>query len=439
MTYCLPAILTQCKRSEEMKKFLSVAVALGMVAGVAATASALELKTKGLYKVDGYWIDGASSSGVAISPDATDSDWFQHTFKVNADLIVNDKITIKSDIRFIDSNTMWQDKGGTNNGGYFDVNKLWMVYKSPVGKFEIGRRPAGAWGLPFVSSGTNADRLFWHLPTGDGPMKAYVFTQKFNENDYAGGVDSDSPFISGFNGGDKDYYELGVGHKAKGMTIYGGLGTLQQDSVDYSMYRLKFYGVIAAGPGNLVFETDYKTGDASANVDINSYAAMLGYMGSAGNISYMAGVATITGDNDSDASENSAYDPKNGTGADFEPLYILTGNRTNVLNGDRGADPVGSAVRQSGVVAAVATADYKASEDLTLHGGFGWGMADDAPAGWDDDYGIELDFGVAYKLYQNLTYDLHLGYWMVGDFGDMGGANEAEDVMLLSNHLTMKF
>ena len=38
------------ERSEEMKKFLSTAVALGLVAGLAASASALELKVKGNYE-----------------------------------------------------------------------------------------------------------------------------------------------------------------------------------------------------------------------------------------------------------------------------------------------------------------------------------------------------------------------------------------------------
>ena len=89
--------------------------------------------------------------------------------------------------------------------------------------------------------------------------------------------------------------------------------------------------------------------------------------------------------------------------------------------------------------AVVATVDYTVSEDLTLHSGLGWGMADDAPEGWDDGYGFEADLGLAYKLYQNLTYELHFGYWFVGDFADVGGTVETEDVMLLSNHLTMKF
>ena len=127
-------------------------------------------------------------------------------------------------------------------------------------------------------------------------------------------------------------------------------------------------------------------------------------------------------------------------GADFQPLYILTVQATNVLNGDRGANAVGTAVRTAGAHAIVALADYKVSEDLTLHGGLGWGQADEAAAGQDDAYGWEADLGMAYKLYQNLTYAIHLGYWAVGDFAKMGAANlETEDVVLLSHHLSMKF
>jgi len=101
--------------------------------------------------------------------------------------------------------------------------------------------------------------------------------------------------------------------------------------------------------------------------------------------------------------------------------------------------PVGTAVRTAGVHAIVALADYAASEDLTLHGGIGWGKADETTAGVDDDYGWEVDLGMAYKLYTNLTYELHFGWWAVGDFAELGGLMETEDVFLLSHHLSMKF
>jgi len=429
-----------------MKKFLSAAVDFGLVAEAAATASTWEFAMDGKYQVDGYWIDAASSTGVdpidkymGVDLPDEDADWYQHTFRLNPTLTVNDKVRVNMDIRLIDSNTVWG--GGrdldTDNGGNVDVNKVWLVYDSPIGKWEIGRRPGGAWGLDFVSSSTNADRIFWHAPTS-GPFKAYAFLQKSSEIDYDMAGDSDGPLVSGFNGQDSDYYEVGGGYKTDEMTGYLGLGTSQQDAIDNNMWRVKGWGQMSVAGMGFMGEFDYKFGD-KGDFDYDSWALMLGMTMKLANIDMMFGYAGITGDNNPTDDEINAYDAIHGTGDDFEPLYILTGNRTNVLNGDRGADPVGTAVRTAGVHALVATADFAVSEDLTLHGGLGWGMAQDEPSGWDDAYGWEADLGMAYKLYQNLTYELHFGYWFVGDFAEMGGAAETDDVMLLSHHLTMKF
>lgn len=432
------------KRSEEMKKFLSAAVAFGMIAGVAATASALELKVKGSYEADGYWIDGASTNGIDPWENSNDADWYQHRFRMQPDLIVNDKVMVKSDIRLISSNTVWgaQDDLNTDNGNNMNIDKLWLVYDSPIGKWEVGRRPGGSWGLDFVSSSSNADRIMWWAPTS-GPFQAYAFLQKSVEYDKEMGLDSDGPLVSGFNGYDSDYYETAVGYKTDTVTAWMGIGTAQEQAVngiegfDKDMWRVKGYGTFGLGAVTLASEFDYKFGSLGDN-DYNSYAVLVAALGNVGNISWLAGAATISGDNDTD-NDMEAYDPDHGTGDDFEPLYILTGNRTNVLNGDAGNNFVGNLVRTSGVIALVATADYKVSEDLSLHGGFGGGWADAEPTGFDDAYGWEVDAGLSYQLYQNLTYDLHFGYWFVGDFADAGGALNTDDVMLLSHHLTMKF
>jgi hypothetical protein len=423
-----------------MKKFLSAAVAFGMVAGVAATASALELKVRGSYDGAGYWIDGATDNGVNPWEGSNDGDWYQHRFRIEPDLIINDKVMVKSDIRLISSNTVWgsQDDLDTADGENMNIDKLWLVYNSPVGKWEVGRRPGGSWGLDFVSSSSNADRIMWWAPTS-GPFQAYAFLQKSKENDKLDGVDSDGPLVSGFNGADSDYYETAVGYKTDTVTAWMGIATSQNDAADLEMWRVKGYGTFGLGAVTLASEFDYKFGQQNTAVDYDSYALLVAAMGNVGNVSWMAGAATISGDSDATDDENNAYDADHGTGDDFEPLYILTGNRTNVLNGDAGNNIVGNTVRQAGVIALVATADYKVSEDLSLHGGLGWGMADEEPAGFDDAYGWEADLGLSYKLYQNLTYDLHFGYWFVGDFADLGGTVETDDVMLLSHHLTMKF
>lgn len=445
-----------------MKKFLSTAVALGAIAGLAATASALELKVDGSYQVDGYYIssgNGAAGGG-GVYPwdipgieDNNADDWYWHEFRINPTLIVNDKIQMKGDIRLIDSDTVWgvQDDLQRYDGGNLRLDKFWLIYDSPIGKWEVGRRPAGAWMGDFVNSGTAADRIMWWFPVMDN-FKSYAFIQKSEEADgYSYWADD----------ADNDYYEVAGGYEAEGVKAWLGLAwtrdqsqTLNVDAMgnefvtdfdDVDMWRVKGYADYKINDTFAVDgEFDYKWGDrADGAVDISAWAAILGVNGNFGDLSARMFYAYISGEDD-DPTEATAYDISKGTGADFEPLYIMTGYEANVLNGDLGPTFLGTSVRTSGAHIVAAVADFKASEDLTLHGGIGWGQAADTdwlnPLGVDEDYGWEIDLGLAYKLYDNLTYELHFGWWMVGDFAELGVLNlETEDVWLLSHHLSMKF
>jgi len=336
------------------------------------------------------------------------------------------------------------DTGDLSDGRGIRMRKAWLVYESPIGKLEVGRRPAGAWMGGFVNSSGAADRIMLWAPAMDN-FKAYAFLQKSMETDGYNAFADDN---------DSDYYEVAAGYQPEGMKAWLGFAYAPNKTNDYpggsetDFYRVKGYGEFALGGGfALATEFDYKFGDTSYNVpgmadsDISGLAFILSGMGNFGDLSASLHYAYISGQDDSN--DITAYDTKMGTGKDFEPLYILTGSTANILNGDRGANPVGTAVRTSGAHAIVALADFKASPDLTLHGGLGWGMAADTD--WmmnnnqDDNYGWEFDLGMAYKLYDNLTYELHFGYWAVGDFAELGGAMDTQDVYLLSHHLTMKF
>ena len=445
-----------------MKKFLSTAVALGMVAGLAATASALELKVKGKYVADGYYFNSGNGAagdnglfpwdmentfrGTPIDGmEPMNDDWYEHTFRIDPTLIINDKVQVKGDIRLIDSNSVWgsQEDLQRYDGGGVRVNKIWLIYDSPIGRWEVGRRPGGAWMNDFVSSGTAADRIMWHMPAADA-FKGYVFLQKTEELD---------GYFTDLDDNDNDYYEIAGGYDTDAVTAWVGLGWKADKTNDFgtlgsetNMYRIKFYGDFDINENwTILTEIDWKWGEIDyalagvQDMDIKSSAAMLGVNMNMGDISGTAAWAYISGDNEND-DENTAYDANHGMGDDFEPLYILTGSAANVLNGDRGANLVGSGVRQAGAHLLYALVDFKTTEDLTLHGGLGWAQADEAADGVDDAYGWELDLGLAYKLYENLTYELHFGWWLVGDFAELGYSDiETNDILMLSHHLSMKF
>jgi hypothetical protein len=442
-----------------MKKVLSTVAALGLVAGIATSAAALELKVKGDYLVEGYSISKAmgvlGGNGLALAHTAQDGRtlqfgtdaYYQHKFTINADLKVNDSITMKTRIRLVDYASIWgkQDDTQVGNGNNFAVKRLWMVYKSPIGQWEIGRRPAGSWESTFVNNGTRADRIMWKSGKvlGDD-FNMYAFLQKTEEVD---------GYVASSNL-DNDYYEVYGAYTGYGKTSIG-IGYKQDNTDDFDggftveTARVKGYGKYPfADAFSLEVEFDYIFGDKDFNnalntsMDIEGFAFMTAFDANFGAASANLMYFYISGDdNGSTDGESSAYSTSNGTGNDFEPLYILTGTQTSILNNDIGSDnEFGVAARTAGAHAVVASGDYQASEKLAFHGAIGWAQAADEKAGWENDYGYEFDAGASYKLLDNLTYNLHFGYLATGDF--FKGANEAREtnsVTLWYNNLSMTF
>jgi hypothetical protein len=446
-----------------MKKVLSTIAALGLVAGLATSAAALELKVKGDYTVDGFYLsdgNGAAATpghidggqGLALAGDDTESDsWLQHMFNIEAEMVVNDKISMKSRIRLIDWGTVWgsQDdtdiQNGDNNNKNMSIERLWMVYKSPLGTWEIGRRSAGAWGLSFVDKANAGDRIFWGSDKLMGEnVSAYVFYQKLTEYDAYTAEDNDQ---------DSDYYELGATLKdgwGKATLAYGGTFDTthhipgSSDGYQNTTHRVKGVGQFKIG-ANMGFDTefDYKFGkkefhDDSADVDTKQLAFIADLSGTMDALTGHAMYFHISGDdNGTSDGDSESY---GGTGSDFEPLYILTGVFGNILNQDQGASTYGSRARTAGADAFALTADFAATQDLTLHAGFGYAQADKEMDGYDNDYGFEYNAGAAYKLQDNLIYAVHLGYLATGDFFQLGdSAVDTNDIFLASHHLTMSF
>ncbi len=439
-----------------MKKVLSTVAALGLVAGIATSAAALELKVKGEYILDGWAIsDGLgiqggngvqTQEGPGIEEGTTDA-WFEHKFQTDAKLIINDKITIKSRIRFIDWG-VWGSQDDTNisNGANLSIRRLWMVYKSPIGNWEIGRRPAGAWQNTFVNSSGRADRIMWKSGKmlGDD-FSMYAFYQKSKEGDaYVNDNDLDS-----------DYYEVygdfkGYGTSALAVGYWDDASKDTPGGSSTDKWRIKGYGDYQfTDMLGLEVEFDYISGDQDINdglgtsKDITGLAFMADLQANFGATQANAMYFYLSGDDDPTDNDLDAYSSSKGSGNDFEPLYVLTGSKTSILNNDLGgATTLGGAARTAGVHAIVLAADFQATEKLSLHGAFGWAEAADEMAGYDSDYGYEFDAGASYKLLDNLTYNLHFGWLATGDF--FKGANpapgvDANDVTVWYNNLSMRF
>ena len=423
-----------------MKKILSAVAALGLVAGVASVASAADLSVTGKYVVEGVYTENAGATGFSVSQDAESDAYWMHTFQMLPTMKVNDNITMKSDIR-LRKEARFGTSEDAGNGDAVDFNKIYMDYTSPVGKIRVGRTPAGAWSTPFLNSATAASRIMW-WPKMSGPVSVLLFTQKSSE------ADSQEP--ANLADHDTDLYHVGVTYKADAGQVdvgyfYNRVGALSTTGGDAAVdttitaaanYKFGNYSVVGelAMVGGEGADSDYATtGDV---VDKDAMGLFLMGSGQFDALTVSAALVYASGDVDATDNENGALMGANGLGKDFQPLYVFTGDTMGILNGDEKAG-VGTtaAAAKYGVKCYAVLADYKVSDRLTLHGALAMGTADDVAAGSDDDYGMEYDLGVAYKLLDNLTYSAQAGYVTVGDFF---GA-DAEDITLLTHSLTMKF
>jgi hypothetical protein len=230
-----------------MKKVLATVAALGLVLGVTANALALDQPGRAtqvertdqprvpeptapgvaLWSVAGQWVlagaylqDGLGLPGGADAYDVSDGNdaFYIYSFKILPVLQVNDKISMKGEIRFDDRRVFGTTTSDASERDA-DFKHVYMEWVSPWGKTRFGRTPAGAWAGNFMNSSGQGDRLMWwpnFMPENWGSL---LFTQKIVEAD-AGGSDLSIPSINDQSDGDVDGYYVDLSYKASfGRTI----------------------------------------------------------------------------------------------------------------------------------------------------------------------------------------------------------------------------
>ena len=457
-----------------MKKVLSTVAALGLVAGLASTAAAVEFKMSGKYLVEGAYLSDSTGNGIKTTEAAAENNasnaYWLHTFEVRPTMQVNDKISMSSVIRLADD-TFWGSQADTaagtsnvNNAGDVYVHQLYMDYASPIGNMRFGRVPAGAYGTAFMDFNQRADRVMW-WPSfmASGPVTTLFYMQKSTDNNNAnnGPTAPATAFgtVTTNNASDADstkyvgrvYYkdanlDAGMEYGFANNQTVATTNNVKQNVTLYGKYNLNNFFANA----ELVHYFGDKEYDAvgTAEQNYDSWAGML--QGGVKIDALTASLAYVYAEGQDITKQNNTIQnalDTTGTGDMFEPLYILTGRHTGILNNDifNGSTASASA---AGVHAIVAAADYAVSNQLTLHGAIGWAKADEnvykngavLTASNDDEYGWEYNVGAAYKLLDNLTYEAHFGYLDTGDYFNGNSATDiTNNVYLMTHSLTMTF
>jgi hypothetical protein len=414
-----------------MKKILSAVAALGLVAGVASTASALEFNVSGHYFLEGVYLSSGDGSGLVLNDDTIGNDAFwRHEFKIKPTMKVNDKITVKSTI-YLAENAWGTDDTDTDDGNNINVHQIYMEYMSPVGKVRMGRTSAGLWQGDFLSSDSHANRLMYFpnmLPENWG---ACLFLQKSAEND---GEDTDVD-------ADHDLYEASAWYKTKDMVVALGYDYFRNAAAATQLstkHRVKGYYNQNFSKMYAEVEFQYETGEVDNDVAPDTDRETLGLMADVGmNMDKLdVGMMFIYGSGDDDGTDNDVEN-LGALGEQFQPYNILTGATTGMMSQD--FNGTNGSMTTAGIVSLGVHANFAVSDKLSLNSALAYAQAESERAtALDDEYGWEIDLGMSYALLDNLTYQMDFGYLMTGDFFETATA-DAEDVYVLTHRLTMEF
>jgi len=454
-----------------MKKVLSAALALGMVAGVASTASAAfdNFRVKGYYDLEGLSLSNTTEdSGVNLGTKGTDvskstASWYQQNFRIYPVIEVNDKIKMAAEVRLMDDDVWGTDTNNapddnTGDTRDVDINKLYMEWTTGIGVLRMGRVPFGAYGPDFINASTRADAFVYFSNLLPKPWSAILVAGKAAENDAS---DQD------VEDGDTDYYDARIYYKTDMIDAGTRVGLMQDRTTSHlkaDQYRWDGYGNIKFMQNYFVeFEwektfgdMDYDKANGSQDIDYDALAAMVKVGGNFGALDASLTYWYVSGDDDQTDKDNEAFGSSR---KDFTPLMIMTGADTSLLNNDESGGYYGtmSIGDQHGANGLVLSFGYKVNDKLSLSSALGtaWAAEDQYKntAGnkikRDDDYGFEIDLGMEYKLLDNLTYRANFGYWDAGDFfvdgyklngsTQAGSKTEEDNVIMLTHGLNMTF
>ncbi len=427
-----------------MKRYISIALALCLVAALSVPVMALEIETKGGYRVRGFSYKNPSFDDQNKYTDAK----YDHRLRMDHVLTVADNL--KLSVRWTAFDNTW---GTENLGAYstvgdyntFFVNRAFMTYISPIGKFDVGRMLGGAWALPFGDYAGDFNRIKYTLPIGD-KVALLGIIQKGAERDF-GAARSDA---------DSDVYYLVGNYKAEKFST--GLLTAHVRNNNNEAGEQAYYAAVPYfdgkfGPIGFMLEFAYEFGRyndertaavAGNDMEIGAFTFGAELNGHHGAFGWETGYGHVQGQ---DARRLAGRDRKftfanfayGGLGQDWDKFVYLTDTSgTAILNNycsnDAGTVTDATMPAYGGVHIWWLGISYAPKENLKLSvlGGAARAAEYDfnprTGRPWQGaDYGQELDFKASWDITPNLNYAFNFGWLFAGDaMADVKGVNKID-------------
>jgi hypothetical protein len=367
--------------------------------------------------------------------------------------------------------------GTTAENENIAIDYLYVEYASPIGVFRVGYQGDGTWGTPFGDYDQPFGKIMYILPIG--PVIAGAYISKFKDQSYSG--KNTAVFA---NDADVDMYAAFAMFNFKG----GSAGLL------WKMYRnaapkitaLQFtqtehfllpYAKVQLGPVKVQAEVIYGFGDymkdpnpatGLQNSKLDDLTGWVDATVDLGMVYFGASVVYVAGD------DPTSIDKKEGGvitgGADYNPALILfnydryywggplTGLSANVTNPNINDNPY-LANNNAGITNAwlvTGRVGVRPIAPLDIMASVTWATVDKKfvpPSGApgaivaggvtrinnDGNYGTEVDLTATYKITNNLSYMLGVGYLFTGEYFKGTTTNPLINDYLVINKLTLTF
>jgi hypothetical protein len=354
----------------------------------------------------------------------------------------------RSDVDVADLRTMSTRAESENIG----LNLGYISYASPIGIFDVGYIHDNAWGTVFGNSDINGHAtggIEYILPIGNAVIGGEIYKEGEASKSYA--------HPSTYTDNDADEYCLwGMYNFTKDINaglLYFYLRSAASKPVGDPLANMFYlngllpYFKAKIGPVYVEGEVIYGWGQIKMENGVPGYDIkienILAYLNAKVDIGpvYIDGTfAYVSGDDPGthDKMEGGIL----GGGADFNPCLIMFNNDLTYWVGPIGGyTPTANESAMTNAWFGQGKVGVRPIPALDINGSVSYAKADKKPASVSNDsYGWEFDVTGTYKITNNLSYMLGVGYWFVGDYykgGDNG--NALRDDYLVINKLTLTF
>ncbi|PKN17679.1 MAG: hypothetical protein CVU71_14700 [Deltaproteobacteria bacterium HGW-Deltaproteobacteria-6] len=430
-------------------------LSLGLVLAFSISAMALDVEFSGEFYAAGVYLDKTTVKKDTAT-DGPSTAFYYQRLRVRTDFTVSPGLTLVT--RFDAMERAWgatRDAAGTalaaDSAGTRAENEnialdwAYINYKSAVGVFDVGYMNDGATGTIFGNSYAPAGRIKYSYAVGPVTLNAaYTKVKEANRtavNTTATTTDRDNDKYS-----IEGVYNWKTGRAGLDIKYYNyAENRTAAQPYKRNYFLLTPYILAKIGSVALQAEFNYLNGrdkfdNGAADITLDNIAgwvdatADLGKFYAGGTIAYVSG-------NDPGTTDKNEGGILNG-GRDWSPCLIMWNyERTNWAGTLAGYDGAAQDTAMTNSWFFQARGGVKPIDALDIMASVSYANADKKPADYlNNAYGYEVDLKAIYKITNNLSYMLGVGYLFTDDYyKGKSDANNLRNDYLVINKLTLTF